>query len=163
MTASDQQHAPRPLMPADPPAAAPEPVDPHLLQQLADAHGVGTSFQGWDGLPHSVAEGTLVKVLGALGVPAHSNEQIRAGLEEAELAPWRRMLPPAVVIQQGEPAQVPVHVPDGTPVSLRISLEAGAGTRDAAQQDVWVQPRDVDGVSIGRATFALPEDLPLGW
>lgn len=168
MTAPEQQ-ALRRDVPAEPlgagtgAAAGGDALDTHLLQQLADAHGVGTSFQGWDGLPHSVAEGTLVKVLGALGVPAHSNEQIRAGLEEAELAPWRRMLPPAVVIQQGEPAQVPVHVPDGTPVSLRISLEAGAGTRDAAQQDVWVQPRDVDGVSIGRATFALPEDLPLGW
>ncbi|HEY1157441.1 MAG TPA: 4-alpha-glucanotransferase, partial [Arthrobacter sp.] len=118
MTASDQQHAPRPAMPADPPAAAPEPVDPHLLQQLADAHGVGTSFQGWDGLPHSVAESTLVKVLAALGVDAHTNRHIEAALAEADLAPWRRMLPPAVVIKQGEPAQVPVHVRDGATTRL---------------------------------------------
>jgi len=158
MTASDQQHLLRPNAPAEPPA-----VDAHLLQQLADAHGVGTSFQGWDGLPHAVSLETLTKVLGALGVPAHTDEQIRAGLAEAELAPWRKTLPPAVVIQQGEPAQVPVHIPDGAPVSLRISLEGGAGSVDAAQQDVWVQPRDVDGVAMGRATFALPQDLPLGW
>lgn len=158
MTASDQQHLLRRNAPAEPPA-----VDAHLLQQLADAHGVGTSFQGWDGLPHAVSLETLTKVLGALGVPAHTDEQIRAGLAEAELAPWRKTLPPAVVIQQGEPAQVPVHIPDGAPVSLRISLEGGAGSVDAAQQDVWVQPRDVDGVAMGRATFALPQDLPLGW
>ncbi|MFC4398201.1 4-alpha-glucanotransferase [Arthrobacter sedimenti] len=163
MTASDQQHAPRPLMPADPPAAAPEPVDPHLLQQLADAHGVGTSFQGWDGLPHSVAESTLVKVLAALGVDARTNQHIEAALVEAELAPWRRMLPPAVVIKQGEPAQVPVHVRDGATTRLTITLEGGAVQREAVQQDVWVQPREVDGVSTGRATFSLPEDLPLGW
>ncbi len=163
MTASDQQHAPRPTMPADPPAAAPEPVDPHLLQQLADVHGVGTSFQGWDGLPHSVAESTLIKVLAALGVDAHTNQHIEAALAEAELAPWRRMLPPAVVIKQGEPAQVPVHVRDGATARLTVTLEAGAGLREAVQQDVWVQPRDVDGVSTGRATFSLPEDLPLGW
>ncbi|UKA75802.1 4-alpha-glucanotransferase [Arthrobacter sp. FW306-07-I] len=163
MTASDQQHAPRPAMPADPPAAGPERVDPHLLQQLADAHGVGTSFQGWDGLPHSVAESTLVKVLAALGVDARTNQHIEAALAEAELAPWRRMLPPAVVIKQGEPAQVPVHVRDGAPTRLTVTLEAGAGLREAVQQDVWVQPRDVDGVSTGRATFSLPEDLPLGW
>jgi len=104
MTASDQQHAPRPGMPADPPAAQ-APVDPHLLQQLADAHGVGTSFQGWDGLPHSVAESTLIKVLAALGVQADTNQHIEAALAEAELAPWRRMLPSAVVIKQGEPAR----------------------------------------------------------
>ncbi|NUP59906.1 MAG: 4-alpha-glucanotransferase, partial [Pseudarthrobacter sp.] len=163
MTATDQQHPPRPNVPADPPADAREDVDPHLLQQLADAHGVGTSFQGWDGLPHSVADGTLVKVLAALGVEARTNGQIEAALAEAELAPWRRMLPPAVVIQQGEPAQVPVHVPDGTTARLTISLEGDAGVRDAVQQDVWVQPREVDGALTGRATFALPQDLPLGW
>jgi 4-alpha-glucanotransferase len=144
-------------------AEAREAVDPHLLQQLADAHGVGTSFQGWDGLPHSVAEETLIKVLAALGVQASTNQQIKAALAEAELAPWRRMLPPAVVIQQGEPAQVPVHVGDGATAYLTITLEGGAGTRKAVQQDVSMQPRDVDGVSVGRATFALPQDLPLGW
>jgi len=163
MTASDQQQAPRPALPADPPAAAPEPVDPHLLQQLADAHGVGTSFQGWDGLPHSVAESTLIKVLAALGVDAHTNQHIEVALAEAELGPWRRMLPPTVVIKQGEPAQVPVHVRDGATARLTITLEGGAGTRSATQQDIWVQPREVDGVSTGRATFSLPEDLPLGW
>ena len=78
MTASDQQHLLRRNAPAEPPA-----VDAHLLQQLADAHGVGTSFQGWDGLPHAVSLETLTKVLGALGVPAHTDEQIRAGLAEA--------------------------------------------------------------------------------
>src|SRR6478609_9204857 len=163
MTEADQQHAARPTTPEDPPAAAPGTVDPHLLQQLADAHGVGRSFQGWDGLPHSVAEGTLIKVLAALGVEAHTNQHIQAALAEVELAPWRRMLPAAVVIKQGEPAQVPVHVRDGATASLTITLEGGTGSREALQQDIWIQPRQVDGVSTGRATFSLPEDLPLGW
>ena len=171
MTASHQQQFPPSPAPTGaqdrPPAAgesaAREPVDPHRLQQLADAHGVGTSFQGWDGLPHSVAEDTLIKVLASLGVQAHTNQLIQAALAEAELAPWRRMLPPAVVIQQGEPAQVPVHVRDGATARLSITLEGGAGSVEAVQQDLWVQPRDVDGVATGRATFALPQDLPLGW
>src|SRR6478609_12219874 len=155
MTEADQQHAARPTRPADPPAAAPGPVDPHLLQRLADAHGVGTSFQGWDGLPHSVAEATLIKVLAALGVEAHTNQHIEAALAEVELAPWRRMLPPAVVIKQGEPAQVPLHVRDGATARLTVALEGGAGSLEAAQEDVWVQPREVDGVPTGRATFSL--------
>ncbi|RKO21127.1 4-alpha-glucanotransferase [Pseudarthrobacter phenanthrenivorans] len=170
MTASDQQHSDRPGTPADPPrvpsgnaAAAAGTVDPHLLQRLADAHGVGTSFQGWDGLPHSVAEATLIKVLAALGVKADTNQAIEAALAEAELAPWRRVLPPAVVIQQGEPALVPVHVPEGAAVSLTIALEDEGGTLEGVQQDVQVQSVDVDGVATGRATFALPEGLPLGW
>jgi 4-alpha-glucanotransferase len=171
MTASDQQHLQQSQAPVDPPGlppaasrvAAAGAVDTHLLQQLADAHGVGTSFQGWDGLPHTVAEDTLIKVLASLGVQAHTNQLIEAALVEAELAPWRRMLPPAVVIQEGEPAQVPVHVRDGATARVSITLEGGAGSRDAVQEDLWVQPRNVDGVATGRATFSLPEDLPLGW
>ncbi|HKU01300.1 MAG TPA: 4-alpha-glucanotransferase, partial [Arthrobacter sp.] len=73
------------------------------------------------------------------------------------------MLPAAVVIKQGEPAQVPVHVRDGATASLTIALEGGTGSLEALQQDIWIQPREVDGVSTGRATFTLPGDLPLGW
>ena len=141
-------------------------VAQHMLQRLADVHGVGTTFQGWDGLPHSVAEETLIKVLAAMGVPAHTNELIQAALAEGELAPWRRMLPPAVVVQEGEPAQVPVHVRDGATARLSIVLEPGTGPArpiEASQQDIWVPPRNVDGVSTGRATFAVPPGLPLGW
>ncbi len=169
MTAPEQQQSHPAGGPAAPPGAAAgsgsplaDAVDPALLQQLADAHGVGTTFQGWDGLPHTVAAATLIKVLHSLGVQAHTNQQIQAALAAAELAPWQRMLPPAVVIRQGKAADVPVHVPDGAAVSLAISLEDGA-SRQATQQDAWVQPREVDGVLTGRATFALPADLPLGW
>ena len=41
-----------------------------LLRELASAHGVGTSYWGWDGVERSVADGTLRGVLAALGVPA---------------------------------------------------------------------------------------------
>ncbi len=167
MKAPDQQHAQifgTPVPPDDANAAGHGPVDQHLLQRLADARGVGTSFHGWDGLPHSVAAETLIKVLAALGVQAHTNQLIETALVEAEVAPWRRMLPPAVVVQQGESALVPVHVRDGATARLHVELETGAGGPvDAVQQDVWVAPQDVDGVATGRATFAVPEGLPLGW
>ncbi|WP_332761345.1 4-alpha-glucanotransferase [Pseudarthrobacter sp.] len=166
MKAPDQQHAQTfgTPVPADGDAGGHEPVDQHLLQRLADAHGVGTSFHGWDGLPHSVAPETLTKVLAALGVPAHTNQLIEIALAEAEVAPWRRMLPPAVVVQQGQTALVPVHVRDGSTARLTVVLEAGTGGPvDAVQQDVWVAPQDVDGVATGRATFAVPAGLPLGW
>jgi 4-alpha-glucanotransferase len=150
MAASGQQH--------------PDYPDTHLLQRLADAHGVGTSFHGWDGLPHSVAPETIIKVLAALGVPAHTNQLIEAALAEVELAPWRRMLPPVVVVQQGGTALVPVHVRDGATARLTAVLEAGAGEPvEAVQQDIWVPPQDVDGLATGRATFAVPPGLPLGW
>lgn len=165
MKAPDQQyarftgtHAP----PGDGAGAGHGSVDQQLLQRLAEVHGVGTSFHGWDGLPHSVAPETLVKVLAALGVHAHTNELIEAALAEAELAPWRRMLPPAVVVQHGETALVPVHVRDGAIARVTVLPEVGEPV-EAVQADVWVPPQDVDGVPIGRATFTVPEGLPLGW
>ncbi|MEV8150608.1 4-alpha-glucanotransferase [Arthrobacter sp. NPDC080073] len=137
-------------------------IDEGLLHRLADAHGVGTSFHGWDGMQHDVSPTTLIQVLGALGVAAHSNEQIEAALADVEVAPWRRMLPPAVVVQEGTTAAVHVHVRDGSPARLTISLEDGTELA-AAQREDWAPPRDVDGVPTGRATFEVPAGLPLGW
>ena len=164
MKAPDQQYAQLPGTPAPPGAgeASGHGPDLQLLHRLADAHGVGTTFWGFDGLQYTVAPETLVKVLAALGVRAHTNGLIEAALTEAELAPWRRMLPPAVVVQQGATAQVPVHVRDGATARLTVVPEAGDPVA-AAQQDVYVPPQDVDGVPTGRATFAVPEGLPLGW
>ncbi len=132
------------------------------LRQLAAAHGVGTSFLGHGGLPHTVSDQTLVKVLAALGVQADTDELIEAALRNAELAHWRRMLPRTVVVTEGESATVPVHVPHGSPARLTIEREDGE-VFDAEQQDVWVPPADVDGHLVGRATFAVPADLPLGY
>jgi 4-alpha-glucanotransferase len=137
-------------------------VSPELLHWLAEVHGVETSYQGWDGLPHEVAPATLVRVLAALGVQASTDQLIEAALADAELAPWRRMLPPAVVAQEGAPALVPVHVRHGAAVRLTVSTEDGRELV-APQQDIWVEPRVVDGVSIGRATFDVPDNTGLGW
>ncbi|CAH0295840.1 4-alpha-glucanotransferase [Arthrobacter sp. Bi83] len=137
-------------------------VSPELLHWLADAHGVGTTYQGWDGLPHEVAPATLIRVLAALGVQAHTDQLIEHALAEAELAPWRRMLPPAVVVQEGTPVQVPVHVRNGSAVRVSVITEDGREL-DAPQQDIWIEPRDVDGVTTGRATFEMPANTGQGW
>ncbi|MCU1539505.1 MAG: 4-alpha-glucanotransferase [Arthrobacter sp.] len=132
------------------------------LRELAAAHGVGTMFHGWDGVERSVPDSTLRGVLAALGVPAAGPDEMRRSLHETRLAPWRRLLPPVVVGRQGRETLVFVHVPHGSQV--RVWIEAEDGSRhEAAQRDNWDQPVDVDGVLTGRATFALPEDLPLGW
>ena len=177
MKAPSQQHATSPETPSPEtssrkPSASEAPagngtpgttaVSPELLRWLAEAYGVGTSYQGWDGQPHDVAAGTLVRVLAALGVDAHTDQLIEHELAEAELAPWRRMLPPAVVIQEGTPGQVSVHVPHGSPVRMWAVTEDGREL-EAVQEDVWVEPREVDGILTGRATFAVPQNTGLGW
>ena len=57
---------------------------------------------------------------------------------------------------------VPVHVPHGEPVSVWVVTEDGERL-DAPQLDIWVDPREIDGEMIGRATFAVPHGLPTGW
>ncbi|MFD1211590.1 4-alpha-glucanotransferase, partial [Arthrobacter sp. GCM10027362] len=76
------------------PATEATPLDVARLHALAAAHGVGTSFSGWDRQLHDVAPRTLVKILAALGVAAGTEDELGAALADAELAPWRRMLPP---------------------------------------------------------------------
>jgi 4-alpha-glucanotransferase len=72
------------------------------------------------------------------------------------------VLPPVVIHRRGDRGELAVHVTDGDPVTARIELESG-GSVDLAQADRWVEPREVDGRRVGRATFVLPEHLPLGW
>ncbi|MGY3316910.1 4-alpha-glucanotransferase [Arthrobacter sp. TE12232] len=138
-----------------------------LLRELAAAHGVGTTYWGWDGIERSVAADTLRDVLGALGVPANGIAEQQRSLAESRLAPWRRILPPVVVLREGVPGEVrdvhvDVHVPHGSRVRVWIDAEDGS-RHEAAQQENWEQPVDVDGVLTGRATFAIPGHIGLGW
>ncbi|WP_433875069.1 4-alpha-glucanotransferase [Sinomonas atrocyanea] len=133
-----------------------------LLRELAGRHKVATAFWGWDGAEHPVSDATLRAVLGALGVPVGSTDDMLAALDEADLEPWRRLLPPAVVTREGHEAPVQVHVPHGRPVSVWVTTENGT-SYTVRQVDDWEEPRTVDGVLTGRAVFLLPSDLPLGW
>ncbi|WP_068271330.1 4-alpha-glucanotransferase [Aldersonia kunmingensis] len=132
------------------------------LRSLATTHGVATEYDGWDHVRREVSEETLRAVLAALGVPCSDDEQIAGALAEADIAPWRRMLPPAIVTVAGRSPEFPVHVPHGSPVDVWLVTEDG--TRVVPRQlDLWVEPRLVDDALVGRATFAAPGDLEPGW
>ncbi|HEY5553926.1 MAG TPA: 4-alpha-glucanotransferase [Cellulomonas sp.] len=135
------------------------------LLRLTAAYGVVPDFWGFDGSHRQVGASTLIAVLDALGVDASSPERIDVSITHVEDMPWRRTLPPVVVVRQGRHAHVPVHVPHGDPVEvwLELDAEAGGGRRDLVQADVLVDPRSVDGRLVGLATFTIPTDLPLGW
>ncbi|PPK94203.1 4-alpha-glucanotransferase [Kineococcus xinjiangensis] len=133
------------------------------LRDLAEALGVATSFTDWQGQASDVSAATVVAVLAALGVDASTPDAAADALAEVRQRPWRRMLPPVVVVREGRTVDVPVHVVHGAPVDVRVELEGGAGEAPLRQLDRWVDPRHVDGVLTGRATFEVPDDLPLGW
>lgn len=135
------------------------------LLRLAAAYGVVPDYVGHDGHRHQASADTLTAVLAALGVDASSPARIALATAHVEDMPWRQVLPPVVVLRAGRQAHVPVHVTHGDPVSvwLELDAEAGGGRRELAQADIYVPPRTVDGRQVGRATFTLPGDLPLGW
>ena len=67
------------------------------LVELAEVAGVDTSF--WGGDQHRVPVDALRAVLSALGVAADTADEVRRSRAELELAPWRRLLPPVVVVR----------------------------------------------------------------
>lgn len=135
------------------------------LLRLAAAYGVVPDHWGFHGDLQRASAGTLRAVLAALGVDASSPERVEVALAHVDDTPWRRTVPPATVLRAGHERHVPVHVTHGDPVSVWLELdpEAGGGRRDLHQVDLYVEPRTVDGRLVGRATFLVPGDLPLGW
>ncbi|MFD7024048.1 4-alpha-glucanotransferase [Promicromonospora sukumoe] len=166
---------------------------PPELAELATAHGVQCEYTDHDGRLQEVSPSTLVAVLEALGVQASTPGAVTASLERAKDDEWRAMLPSTVVTREGTEVQVAVHVADGADVTAWVELEQteapavpasatpwrvaapGAttatgsfatvrGTRvQLRQADVVTEPRTVDSRKVARATFTLPDTLPLGW
>jgi len=130
--------------------------------ELAAAHGVATDFWDWQGQHVQVSRDAVVGVLAALDVPAGTEESARVALDDVREKPWRRTLPDVVVTRSGRTYDVPVHVPHGEQVRVRVELEGG-GTVELEQLDRWVEPRVISGHLVGEATFRVPGDLPLGW
>jgi 4-alpha-glucanotransferase len=135
-----------------------------LLQRLAHAYGIHTSYRGHDGAEHVVSDGTLVAVLEALGchVEADGTAGLETALENRRLAPWRRVLRHTTVCHAGSGSSVQVHVPHGSSVTVEVLLEDG-DRRVLDQLEDFTEPEPVDGELVGQATFRLPADLPLGW
>ncbi|OMH27688.1 4-alpha-glucanotransferase [Tersicoccus phoenicis] len=132
------------------------------LQALARAWRVDTTVTGFDGVTRDIPATTLVAVLAALGVTVDTDAEVDAALIDRELAPWRRLLPPVLVVTEGEERTFPVHLPHGEDVAVWVETEDGRNV-PVPQRDEWADPREVDGQLTGRATFAVPAGLPLGW
>ncbi|MHA7261612.1 4-alpha-glucanotransferase [Arthrobacter sp. TMN-37] len=135
---------------------------PTPLQRLAEAHRVGSTFQGWDGSLQQVQPGTLVSVLAALGVPADTPAAVEASLAAAEEAPWRRLLPPVVVVRASAVDPIRLHLPAGAEVEVWVDGEDGLRYTGSVDPDP-VASHAVDGVRVERVNASLPHSLPLGW
>ena len=138
------------------------PAPSSALTELARSHGVATEYWDWQGNNVIVAESTLVAVLAALDVDASTEDAAERSLAAVQDRAWLRPLPPVVGCREGWTPWVPVHLPDGDVAEMWVIQEDGV-RREVGQVDRWVEPREIDGVLTGEATFEVPGDLPLGW
>ncbi len=138
-----------------------EPPPTSLLEQLAAAHRVGTTFKGWDGKPAHVAPETLVTVLAAMGVDASSDATIQRALDDVELGSWRSVLPAVVVVRRSDTDPVVLHTPTGAGIEFWAVDEDGVRYSGGVGEAMLT--RDVDGQVMERREGRLPSNLPLGW
>lgn len=133
------------------------------LHRLAELLGIATEFWDWKHRHTQVPDETIIKVMAAMGVDASTPDHAEAAIAEHDLKPWRRSLPPVVVMVEGDDhAHVEVHVVHGHPAQIRLRLETGE-VRYLGQRQHLVEPRQIDGVLIGEASFQIPADLPTGY
>lgn len=143
---------------SNPPVSSP-------LADLAKDVGVGVSYYSTEGEFVHVSRDTVLKTLAALDIDLGDNptdEEINQARTEWADKQWSRLLPPVVVARQGEFKQVFVHVPHGSSVNVSVLLADGAEW-PCAQVHHLTDPRQVGDQLMGEASFAIPEDLPLGW
>ena len=133
------------------------------LSELARRYGVATEYHDWTGRPTTVAPATLVAVLGALGVPADTEQDRAAALSAHDRRHWSRVLPPTIVGRSDAETAFWVHVTHGDPAHIWVRLEDGTVRTGVRQADNFTPPFDLDGRLVGEATFVLPADLPLGY
>jgi 4-alpha-glucanotransferase len=133
------------------------------LAELAGRFGIATEYQDWSGRRIEVPESTLVAVLAAFGVAAATESERAAAQTAHDRGYWSRALPPTILGRPGAPTMFWVHVTHGQPAEVWLRLEDGTVRDGLRQVDNFTAPFDLDGRSVGEASFALPDDLPLGY
>lgn len=129
-------------------------VDP--LVALAAAHGVATRYTDWAGRTVEVARAAVAAALASLDVDASTPSAVDRALTEVQDAPWRRLLPPVVVVR-GSAGLVDLHLDEGTVASVVITFEDGSAGAP-------LPPGVVTGRRDGRQRLQVSlRDLPTGW
>ncbi|MFE6838973.1 4-alpha-glucanotransferase [Streptomyces sp. NPDC057705] len=95
------------------------------LARLAALYGIATAYQPAANVTVQVPEATVKAVLGLFGVVTDDAGSVRSSAEEESREAARRLLPPTVVLWQGEPVPPrPAALPPGTRVRV-VAEETG--------------------------------------
>ncbi len=137
--------------------------DDGALRELAESYGVATQYWDWRNEHVRVAPETLIAVLAALDVEARTPEQCTAALHRRRSEHRRRMLPPYLVLREGEPRTVDVNAPDGASVEVWVTREDGTFHAALPTLPSAEPPVEVEGAWLAAATVEIPAGLPSGY
>ncbi len=139
------------------------PASDELIDALARAYGIGTEY--WDiwGNRHPTSSAVARTLLGVMHVAIENDAAALAALHAREELPWRRTLPPAVVIRADAPLVVPVVLPACDAVGMlawSLHPEDGAGIHGSVEIGHLHREgeRIVDGALHIRFRFIVPHD-----
>lgn len=138
----------------------------HALQELAQAYGVGTSYNGFEGGQVAVPEKTLESVLTALGADVSTEQAIKDSMRAKRDETWLHVLPPVVVTVESELAQVPVTVVETEvehPSQITVEVICDGQARALSLSAAAPECREVNGVPKRKFFFELPTDLQPDW
>jgi 4-alpha-glucanotransferase len=139
----------------------------NAVQELARLYGVAAAYMDYRAQPREVSVQSQAAILAAIGIDAADEQAAAAAIHQHQTVRWTRLLPPAVVVETGEPLIVPVSVPldlDATWLEWRISFEGGRQRKGAARLDKLkvVEEGSAEDRAYRRLSLTLPE-LPLGY
>ncbi|MGL4173791.1 MAG: 4-alpha-glucanotransferase [Actinomycetota bacterium] len=143
------------------PQRIPEEVSDQLAQ-LATAYGIATEYTGIDGERTPVSPATIDAVLRCWGVRVENDEEAREALADKDLQEWSTLLPPVLVTRQGSSAEVILHPPVGSAITVWAELADGS-RRDLPVAIRKSKTKNIAGRKIGYAVSTLPDDVPIGW
>ncbi|MFI1281460.1 4-alpha-glucanotransferase [Streptomyces sp. NPDC020858] len=133
------------------------------LARLAALNGIATAYQPAANVTVQVPEDTVRAVLGLLGVVTDDAESIRVSAEVESQEAAGRLLPPTVVLWQGEPVPPePAALPPGTRVRV-VAEETGEELAWGPGLPLGVHrltAQAPDGRTAGATLVVAPERAP---
>ena len=145
------------------------------LRALATAHGVQLAYTDVEGRAQEASVEALHAIVRALGSAIERVEEAPEALRVRRLQAHRVAIPPTLVQWQGQPAAIPLSLPEAAlpgQVQISIHLEPPAPgalaheppeSRHFEQRPDFGRRLEVEGEVRRLALLSLPTDLPIGY
>ncbi|OGW60094.1 MAG: 4-alpha-glucanotransferase [Nitrospirae bacterium RBG_16_64_22] len=139
------------------------------LGRLCEICGIAPDYFDIWGHRREISVETRLALLSAMMVPAGSDKEIEAALEERSSKPWTRVLPPVQVVREGE---APVRIAFSVPAVLASNTFKWTLTQEDGRlhegefrpaELEFMEGKRVRSLSCVRYAFALALALPPGY